>query len=151
MEVILKILESYGYWGMGFAAFLAGSVFPFSSEAILVTLLLAGLSPWPLMISATIGNVAGSMFNYWIGTFGRLEWIERYLHIPSYKVERAQRWMEDRGAWMGVLCFLPIIGSVLSVTLGYMRSNPWISLVAIFIGKVVRYGILIVATLSLRG
>lgn len=151
MEVILKILESYGYWGMGFAAFLAGSVFPFSSEAILVTLLLAGLSPWSLMISATIGNVAGSMFNYWIGTFGRLEWIERYLHIPSYKVERAQRWMEDRGAWMGVLCFLPIIGSVLSVTLGYMRSNPWISLVAIFIGKVVRYGILIVATLSLRG
>lgn len=131
---------------MTIAAFLAGSVFPFSSEAVMVSLQLAGLEPWPLFLSATIGNVAGSMFNYWIGTFGRMEWIEKYLHIKSEKVEKTRRWLDGRGAWVGSLCFLPILGSILSVTLGYMRANPYITTIAIFVGKSVRYALLIITT-----
>lgn len=146
METVMHILEGYGYWGMTIAAFLAGSVFPFSSEAVMVSLQIAGLEPWPLFLSASVGNVAGSMFNYYVGTLGRLEWIERYLHIKREKVLRTQAWMENRGVWMGTLCFLPIIGSALSVALGYMRANPYKSFVAISIGKTVRYGILILVT-----
>lgn len=141
----MQALESYGYWGMTIAAFLAGSVFPFSSEAVMISLQLAGLEPWPLFLCATVGNVAGSMFNYWIGTFGRMEWIERYLHIPRTKIERTQRWMDGRGAWIGSLCFLPILGSVLSVTLGYMRANPYVTFMAISTGKAFRYAILIIS------
>ena len=135
---------------MTVAAFLAGSVFPFSSEAVMVSLQLAGLEPWPLFLSATIGNVAGSMFNYWIGTFGRLEWIEKYLHIKREKVEKTRLWLDGRGAWVGSLCFLPILGSVLSVTLGYMRANPYVTFVAIFVGKAVRYSLLIITTYYLN-
>lgn len=142
----MHILEGYGYWGMTIAAFLAGSVFPFSSEAVMVSLQIAGLEPWPLFLSASVGNVAGSMFNYYVGTLGRLEWIEKYLHIKREKVLRTQAWMENRGVWMGTLCFLPIIGSALSVAMGYMRANPYKSFVAISIGKTVRYGILILVT-----
>jgi membrane protein YqaA with SNARE-associated domain len=146
MELLIQLLQEYGYWGMTIAAFLAGSVFPFSSEAVMVSLQLAGLEPWPLFLSATIGNVAGSMFNYWIGTFGRMEWIEKYLHIKSEKVEKTRRWLDGRGAWVGALCFLPILGSILSVTLGYMRANPYITTIAIFVGKSVRYALLIITT-----
>ena len=128
---------------MGVAAFVAGSVFPFSSETLLAGLQLAGLQPWPLFASATIGNVLGSMFNYWIGTFGRLEWIEHYLHVNREKIERTQQWLQGRGAWMGFFCFLPILGSALSVTLGYMRANPYLSFLSIFLGKALRYAILI--------
>ena len=142
----MHILEGYGYWGMTIAAFLAGSIFPFSSEAVMVSLQIAGLEPWPLFLSASVGNVAGSMFNYYVGTLGRLEWIEKYLHIKREKVLRAQAWMENRGVWMGTLCFLPIIGSALSVALGYMRANPYKSFIAISIGKTARYGILIMVT-----
>lgn len=142
----MQALEDYGYWGMTIAAFLAGSVFPFSSEAVMVSLQLAGLEPWPLFLCATVGNVAGSMFNYWIGTFGRMEWIEKYLHIPAEKVNRTKAWIDGRGAWIGALCFVPILGSVLSVTLGYMRANPYVTLVAIFAGKSVRYALLIITT-----
>ena len=142
----MQILESYGYWGMAIAAFLAGSLFPFSSEAVMVSLQVAGLEPWPLFLSASVGNIAGSMFNYYIGTLGRLEWIEKYLHISREKVLRAQAWMEHRGVWMGILCFLPVIGSALSVALGYMRANPYKTLAAITIGKSVRYAVLIYAT-----
>ena len=146
----MDILEGYGYWGMTIAAFLAGSVFPFSSEAVMVSLQLAGLEPWPLFLSASVGNVAGSMFNYYVGTLGRLEWIEKYLHIRSEKVLRAQAWMENRGVWMGTLCFLPIIGSALSVALGYMRANPYKSFIAISIGKTARYAVLILVTYYLQ-
>jgi membrane protein YqaA with SNARE-associated domain len=150
MEFLIQLLQEYGYWGMTVAAFLAGSVFPFSSEAVMVSLQLAGLEPWPLFLSATIGNVAGSMFNYWIGTFGRLEWIEKYLHIKREKVEKTRLWLDGRGAWVGSLCFLPILGSVLSVTLGYMRANPYVTFVAIFVGKAVRYSLLIITTYYLN-
>lgn len=146
----MDILEGYGYWGMTIAAFLAGSVFPFSSEAVMVSLQLAGLEPWPLFLSASVGNVAGSMFNYYVGTLGRLEWIEKYLHIKREKVLRAQAWMENWGVWMGTLCFLPIIGSALSVALGYMRANPYKSFIAISIGKTTRYAVLILVTYYLQ-
>ena len=145
MDALIQALESYGYWGMAIGAFLAGSVFPFSSETVMAALQLAGLQPWPLFLSATIGNVAGSMFNYWIGTFGRVEWIEKYLHIPREKVEKTRCWIDGRGAWIGTLCFLPILGSVLSVTLGYMRANPYLTLLSITVGKAVRYAILIIS------
>lgn len=150
MEAIMDILEGYGYWGMTIAAFLAGSVFPFSSEAVMVSLQLAGLEPWPLFLSASVGNVAGSMFNYYVGTLGRLEWIEKYLHIRREKVLRAQAWVENWGVWMGTLCFLPIIGSALSVALGYMRANPYKSFIAISIGKTTRYAVLILVTYYLQ-
>lgn len=145
MDAFVEILVQYGYWGMFIAAFIAGSVFPFSSEAVMAGLQLAGLSPLPLLIWGTTGNVAGSMFNYWVGRQGRMEWVEKYLHVKREKVERTRLWMERRGAWMGVLCFLPVLGSVIAVTMGFMRTNPLITLVAITIGKLVRYAVLIYA------
>lgn len=145
MDFLIEALESYGYLGMTIAAFLAGSVFPFSSEAVMVSLQLAGLEPWPLFLSATVGNVVGSMFNYWIGTFGRMEWIEKYLHISAEKVNKTRAWIDGRGAWIGTLCFLPILGSVLSVTLGYMRANPYTTFMSISIGKAMRYAIIIIS------
>ena len=50
MDAIIDLLTSYGYWGMLLAAFLAGSFFPFSSEAVMVGLMAAGLDPWPLVV-----------------------------------------------------------------------------------------------------
>ena len=63
MDALIQYMIPLGYVGMGIAAFIAGSIFPFSSETLLAGLLLAGLQPWPLFVSSTIGNVLGSMFN----------------------------------------------------------------------------------------
>lgn len=143
--MIIDFLISYGYIGMFIAAFIAGSVFPFSSETVMAGLQLAGLQPLPLLVWGTIGNVAGSMFNYGIGRLGKMEWIEKYLHIKQEKVEKTQRFMEGHGAWIGILCFLPILGSAIAVTMGFMRANPYISFLSISIGKFLRYLILIYA------
>ena len=73
MDAIVDFLLNWGYWGMLVAAFLAGSVFPFSSEAVMLGLQLEGLEPAQLVIYGTVGNVLGSMFNYGVGRLGRVE------------------------------------------------------------------------------
>ena len=56
---MLDYLIEYGPFGMLIASFIAGSVFPFSSEAVMLAMLAAGVDPWELVVTASIGNVAG--------------------------------------------------------------------------------------------
>ena len=143
MEWIIEFLTGYGYVGMLLAAFLAGSFFPFSSEAVMVGLMATGLDPWQLMIYGTRGNVLGSVVNYGVGRMGKLEWIEKYLHVKKADLDKAERFMAGRGAWMGFFAFLPVLGSAITILLGLMRANIVISLVSITIGKLFRYLLLI--------
>lgn len=129
---------------MFISAVIAGSFLPFSSEAVMTMLIAAGLKPIPLLIYATVGNWAGSMFNYWVGHQGKMEWIERYLHVSHEKLEKARHFMGERGAWMGFFSFLPVIGTAICIVLGLMRANLTISAVSVFLGKVVRYVIIAV-------
>ena len=98
MDSITNFLLDYGYWGMLVAAFLAGSFFPFSSEAVMLGLLAMGLKPVPLVVYGTIGNVGGSMFNYYIGSLGKIEWIEKYLHVKKSSLEKAEKFMDGWGS-----------------------------------------------------
>ena len=143
MDGFIELLESYGYWGMLIAAFLAGSFFPFSSEAVMVGLMAAHLDPWLLMIYGTVGNVLGSVVNYCIGRLGRVEWFEKYLHVSPQSMERAKRFMGGRGAWMGFFAFIPLLGSAITILLGLMRANPVITFISITLGKIFRYVVLI--------
>ena len=146
MEWIISFLSGYGYIGMLLAAFLAGSFFPFSSEAVMVALMATGLDPWQLMVYGTIGNVLGSVFNYSVGRMGRLEWIEKYLHVTKEDLDKAERFMAGRGAWMGFFAFLPVLGSAITILLGLMRANVVITFISITLGKVFRYLIIIYGT-----
>jgi len=140
---MVDLLINYGYWGMFISAFLAGSVLPFSSEAVMLGLLAAGLHPASLIVYGTVGNVAGSMLNYGIGHLGRLDWIEKYLHVNQKSLNRATRFMAGHGAWMGFFAFVPILGSAITIVLGLMRANIVITLTSMTIGKVLRYVLLI--------
>jgi membrane protein YqaA with SNARE-associated domain len=143
MDAIVDFLTGYGYMGMLLAAFLAGSFFPFSSEAVMIGLMATGLDPWQLMVYGTIGNVLGSVLNYSVGRMGKVEWFEKYLHVKQKDLERAERFVAGRGAWMGFFAFLPILGSAITILLGLMRSNIVITFIAITLGKIFRYIILI--------
>ena len=144
----MDFLIQYGYWGMLMAAFLAGSFFPFSSEAVMVGLLATGLDAWQLVVYGTIGNVLGALFNYSVGRLGKTEWIERYLHVKPESLAKAERFMAGRGAWMGFFAFLPVLGSAITIVLGLMRANFAISFISITLGKFFRY-VLIIYGMSL--
>lgn len=136
---MLDFLIQFGPWGMLLAAFLAGSFFPFSSEAVMLGLLAAGCDAWQLIIFGTIGNVLGSVFNYGIGRLGKVEWFEKYLHVKPEQMDKARRFMRGRGAYMGFFAFIPLLGSAITILLGLMRANVFITFLSITIGKVLRY------------
>lgn len=151
MDALVEILITWGYWGLLIAAFLAGSVLPFSSEAVMAALQLAGLEPWRLVFFASVGNILGGLMNYCIGRMGRIEWIEKYLRVKREDLEKTQRFMAGRGAWLGVFSVVPVVGDVVTVALGFMRANALISVISIALSKFLRYVVLMYGTELITG
>ena len=145
MDAILQFLIDWGYWGLFLGSFIAGSVLPFSSEAVLAACVgPLGLDPVISIAAATAGNVAGGMTCYWIGTLGKTEWITR-LGVSTRQLARARKFLSGRGALMAFFAFLPTIGEAIAIVLGLMRSNVWLTGSAMLAGKTLRY-IVVLAT-----
>lgn len=129
----------YGYIGLFLASFLAATILPFGSEFVFITLIAMGLDPWKCVIIASIGNWLGGMTNYYLGRLGKIEWIEKYLKIPEKKIKKIQHFLDGKGSAMAFFSFLPIIGDIIAVALGYMRANVYIVNISMFLGKFIRY------------
>ena len=139
METIVELLIDWGYAGLFVSALLAGSVVPFSSEVVMVALVKVGLNPALCVLSATLGNTLGGITCYCMGRLGRIDWIEKYLKVKKEKVERMQHFLQGKGALMAFFTFLPFVGEAIAIALGFMRSNPVLTTVSMFAGKLVRY------------
>lgn len=138
METITQFCIDWGYWGLFLSAFVAGSILPFSSEAVMVVLVRMGLDPVGCVAAASLGNTLGGMTCYWIGTLGRTEWITR-LGVSTRQLARARKFLSGRGALMAFFAFLPTIGEAIAIVLGLMRSNVWLTCAAMLAGKTLRY------------
>lgn len=136
---MLDGLVEYGYVGLFVASFLAATILPFGSEFVFVTLIALRLDPWTCTIVATVGNWLGGMTNYYLGRLGKIEWIEKYLKIKREKIDKIQRWLEGKGASMAFFSFLPVVGDVIAVALGYMRANIYVVNISMLSGKFLRY------------
>lgn len=139
LESVSEFFIQWGYAGLFLSALVAGSILPFSSEAVLVVLLRMGLDPTGLVVCATLGNTLGGMTCYWIGRLGRRDWIVRWLHIDEHTQAKAARFLNGRGALMGFFAFLPYIGEAVALLLGLMRSNQLLTAGSMLAGKLVRY------------
>lgn len=136
---ITAFLTEYGYTGMGLSAFLAGSFVPFSSEAILIALHQGGLDWWLLVMFATVGNVLGGVFNYCVGRMCNEGWVYRLFRIKGEKLESSKERVRRHGAWAGLMSWLPLLGSAITIALGILRVNFGTSLLTMTIGKFLRY------------
>lgn len=148
MDVFIELLVTYGGVGMFVAAFLAGSFFPFSSEAVLLGLLAAGGNPGELLICSTVGNTLGSLFNYGVGSLGKEEWLTQRLKVTPEKMEKGKRVVRRYGVWAGLLAWTPLLGSVITIAMGYLRVPIVYGMTTIAIGKYVRYWVLVRAYLA---
>ena len=135
---------------MGFlSAFLAGTILPFSSEAVMLACVGLGLDPVLSTLATTAGNALGGLTCYWIGHLGKMEWIEKYFRVDHKQLEKATRFIHGRGSWMAFFSFLPIIGDAVLIALGLMRANVWIVTFSMTLGKLARYAILVATTTEL--
>lgn len=144
---LTQFFTDWGYVGLFLSAFVAGSILPFSSEVVLVILVRMGLDPLLCLFAAASGNTLGGMTCYWIGHLGKRDWITRYLRVEPAKIDRVSRFLEGKGALFAFFTFLPYVGEAVAIVLGLMRSNVWITAVAMFVGKLLRY-VAIVAALQ---
>ncbi len=142
---LIEALIQWGYIGLFLSALLAGSIIPFSSELVLLGLIRLGLDSGVCIIVATIGNTLGGLTCYLMGTLGKTEWIEKYFHVPEAKIARMQVFLRGKGALMAFFCFLPIVGSIIAIALGFMRSNGWLTAFSMVAGKMIRYTVVVMA------
>lgn len=136
---MLDGFAEYGYIGLFVASFLAATILPLGSEVVFAALLAAGLNGWVCVAVASVGNWLGGITNYYLGRLGKIEWIEKYLKVKKEKIDKMQRWLEGKGASMAFFSFLPVVGDIIALALGYMRANLYVVNIAMFSGKLLRY------------
>ena len=147
MDALVQFFIDWGYIGLFISALVAGSILPFSSEVVMTILVQMGADPTMCLISASVGNTIGGLLCYWLGYLGNMEWIERWLKIEKQKIDKVSGFVKRYGAVMGLFGVLPWVGEAIIVLLGLMRSNVYVTTITIFIGKFVRY-LLIILTLQ---
>ncbi len=128
-----------GYWALFFASFLAATIVPFSSEAILSGMMVAGYSVPISLVLATVGNWLGGLTSFYLGYLGKEEWISRYLRINNEKTDRFKKYITGKEQWIALFCWLPFVGDVLAVALGLLKTSPFRVALGMLLGKALRY------------
>jgi membrane protein YqaA with SNARE-associated domain len=136
------------HFGLFLSAFVAATLLPAQSEAVLVGLLLGGQYPlWSLLLAASLGNVLGSLVNWLLGR-GIERWRgRRWFPVSAAALEKAQRHYQRFGCWSLLLSWAPIIGDPLTLIAGVMREPLWRFLLLVTLAKVGRYAVLAWLTL----
>jgi len=139
----MEYLVTWGYLGLFLGSFLAATILPFSSEILVSGKLLAGASPLYVLIVATAGNWLGSLTTYGIGWLGKWKWIEKWFKISREKIERQQTKIAKYGSLLAFLVWLPIVGDVFALALGFYKVNFPKCCIFMLIGKFLRFFIYI--------
>ena len=128
----LNISAEAGLWGLFFSSFLAATILPGGSEALLFALL--KLHPdawWPALGLATLGNTLGGMTSYACG-----RWLPGWQKLENSK---GWEWLQHRGSPILLLAWVPLIGDALCIGAGWLRLD-WRACIAFMaVGKFVRY------------
>ena len=121
--------EAAGLWTLFASSFLAATLLPGGSEAVLFGIL--KLHPellWTAVGVATLGNTLGGMSSYLIGRV-----------IPQKVELRGLPTVRQYGSPVLLLSWVPFLGDPLCVAAGWLRVNPWLSTLFIALGKFGRY------------
>ncbi|MBF0255998.1 MAG: DedA family protein [Gammaproteobacteria bacterium] len=125
------------------SAFLAATLLPLSSELLLIGLLQAGRDPLLLVIFASLGNVLGSVLNWWLGRYLLHFQDRRWFYFKPEQIERAQQSFNRYGFWSLLLAWMPLIGDALTLIAGVMRLHFGLFLLLVATGKTLRYLVLV--------
>ncbi len=114
------------------SSFLAATLLPGGSEAVLFALLKAYPSTmWTALGIATLGNTLGGMVSFGMG------WLvprtQRLKHV-----EKVRRY----GTPALLLAWAPLIGDALCLAAGWLRLNPWQAALYMAMGKFARYWVI---------
>lgn len=138
-----------GYLGLFLSALIAATILPMQSEAVLVGLLAgANHSVIVLLMVATLGNVLGSVINWYLGRFLLRYKDRRWFPSSESQLARAQHWYRRYGRWSLLASWLPVIGDPLTIVAGLMREPLAPFLLLVTLAKATRYVLLAAAVMA---
>lgn len=144
---IIDIVNAYGYAGIFLLIAIENIFPPIPSEVILLfggfVTVYTNMKVWGVIVSATLGAVAGAIFLYEIGRKLTTEKVEKIFSRGIFKVFRlkkedlrnARRWFDRYGSKAVLICrFIPFMRSIISVPAGMTRMKMNIFLLLTIIG-----------------
>ena len=131
------------YFGLFGAAFLAATILPAQSEAVLAMMILAERYPLAILIGiASLGNVLGSVVNWALGRGIEHYRDRRWFPVSPAQLERAEDWYRRYGKWSLLASWVPIVGDPLTVVAGVLRVPLPTFVALVTIAKAGRYLVL---------
>lgn len=130
---------SLGYFGIFLAAFIASTILPAPSELIILLAFEAHFDVYAVITVATLGNVLGSLTNYYIGYYSNSKKLIKKFKLNDKKISYWSVKTAKYGSWIGLLAWIPIIGDPLMAILGFLKVRIIPLSVMITIGKLGRY------------
>ena len=124
-------LEGLGLTGLFIGTFLAATIFPFSSDALYLAVLAATGNPAGCLLVGTLGN--------WLGWAGKWEWIEKWFKVKPETLQKQKEKIDRYGVWLALTAWIPFIGDVIAIALGFYRTRPMWTMVLLLIGKFARF------------
>lgn len=135
----LPDLEAWGLWGLFIGSFLAATVVPFSADVLFITLLQMSSQPWACLVVASLGNSLGGLTTFGLGWLGRWDWIEKWFNVDRQKLEKQKATVDKYGVWLALISWFPCVGDLISLALGFYKTNPWITAFFILVGRTARF------------
>ena len=135
----MDFLTEWGLFGLFISSFLSATVIPFSSEFVLSFMILNGFDIYLTILIATIGNWLGGLSSYLIGRLGKWTIIEKYFGVEKNKVFNFKLKVDRWGSVLAFFSWLPVIGDVIAVSLGFFRINFILVSIWMLLGKILRY------------
>ena len=129
-------------WVLFSSALLSATLLPGGSEALLLARLGDGVAWLPLVLTATLGNLLGSLVTYAMGRAGNQVITRRWLRIDAADIARAEKWFARWGAPVLLLAWLPVVGDPLCLFAGLLRLDLPRFLLLVGLGKLARYGLI---------
>jgi len=146
------VFELTSYLGLFVAAFGAATLLPLQSEALLVGMLIShNYSTLLLVVVASVGNVLGSLVNWYIGRSIEHFRDRRWFPLKQHQLEKAQVTYRRFGRWSLLASWVPVIGDPITMIAGIMREPLWSFLIIVTLAKMARYLVLTALTLGWTG
>ena len=144
-------LNHPGYLSLFSMSFLASTLLPLGSEWLLVMMLAAGYDPVSAVAVATAGNYLGGALTYSIGIWGGSWLIEKVLRVSPRQQERARNFYRRFGVYSLLFSWLPVVGDPLCLVGGMLKVHFGLFSLLVASGKLARYVITAVVTVTAVG
>ena len=135
MESFLEL----GLLGLFISSFIAATIIPLSSELVL-SFLLANQYPLEMcLFIATLGNWLGGISSYGLGRLGEWTYIKYFTGLDKTKIKKVREKVNKWKSPLAFFCWLPLVGDIFAVGLGFYKINFIKVSLWMFVGKMIRY------------